>query len=160
MDIVTIGLWIFSAFALIISYIKRKEKTVVAVKMAKGMIQGMIGQIIGILLLIGLILNLLPPETVTNIANRSGTLVTTVFAAVLGSITLIPAFVAFPLVGSLVRMGTGVVPAAAFLTTLTMVGVVTFPMEKKEFGLKFTIYRNALSFIFAVGIALLMGVVL
>lgn len=58
----------------------------------------------------------------------------TVVSALVGSITLIPAFVAFPLVGSLVDVGASIVPAVAFLTTLTMVGIVTFPLEKKEFG--------------------------
>ena len=50
-------------------------------------------------------------------------------------------------------------PAVAFLTTLTMVGIVTFPLERREFGLKFTITRNALSFVFAMVIALVMGVI-
>ncbi|NLX74993.1 MAG: permease, partial [Synergistaceae bacterium] len=51
-----------------------------------------------------------------------------------------------------------VVPSVAFLTTLTMVGIVTFPLEKKEFGTKFTAIRNGFSFIFAIIIALIMGV--
>jgi len=40
------------------------------------------------------------------------------------------------------------------------VGVVTFPLEKKEFGAKFTAARNGLSFLFAIVIALLMGVIM
>ena len=48
----------------------------------------------------------------------------------------------------------------AFLTTLTMVGVVTFPLEKKEFGVKFTAVRNGLSFLFAIIIAYVMGVII
>ncbi|MPM49744.1 hypothetical protein SDC9_96475 [bioreactor metagenome] len=78
----------------------------------------------------------------------------------LGTITLVPAFIAFPLVGTLVGAGVSVVPAVAFLTTLTMVGVVTFPLEKREFGVKFTAVRNGLSFLFAIAIALVMGVIL
>jgi uncharacterized membrane protein YraQ (UPF0718 family) len=84
----------------------------------------------------------------------------TVLAAALGSVMLIPAFVAFPLVGSIVDMGASIMPAVAFLTTLTMVGLVTFNLEKKEFGAKFTITRNLLSFGMAIVISLLMGVVL
>jgi uncharacterized membrane protein YraQ (UPF0718 family) len=84
----------------------------------------------------------------------------TIISALVGSITLIPAFVALPLVGSFVDVGASIVPAVAFLTTLTMVGVVTFPLEKQEFGMKFTVTRNALSFIFAVIIALTMGVII
>jgi uncharacterized membrane protein YraQ (UPF0718 family) len=90
----------------------------------------------------------------------SNVLLTTILAALAGSITLIPAFVAFPLVGSLVKAGANIVPVVAFITTLTMVGIVTFPLEKKEFGTKFTLVRNLLSFGFAIVIALVMGVFL
>jgi uncharacterized membrane protein YraQ (UPF0718 family) len=83
-----------------------------------------------------------------------------IIAAIAGSITLIPAFVAFPLVGSLVNVGASIIPAVAFLTTLTMVGVVTFPLEKKEFGVKFALVRNLLSFVAALLIAMAMGVIL
>ena len=38
--------------------------------------------------------------------------------------------------------GVGIVPAVSFLTTLTMVGIVTFPLEKHEFGLKYSVVRN------------------
>jgi len=87
-------------------------------------------------------------------------LLATIASALLGTITFVPAFIAFPLVGTLVDAGVGVIPAVAFLTTLTMVGIVTFPLEKKEFGVKFTALRNGLSFIFAVIIALVMGVII
>jgi len=90
----------------------------------------------------------------------SQTFLSTVIGAIVGSITLIPAFVAFPLIGSLVDVGASIVPAVAFLTTLTMVGIVTFPFEKKEFGTKFALTRNVLSFIFAIIIALGMGIIL
>ncbi|NCC85807.1 MAG: permease, partial [Clostridia bacterium] len=67
---------------------------------------------------------------------------------------------AFPLVGSLVDAGASIIPGVAFLTTLTMVGAVTFPLEKQEFGTKFALTRNLLSFSFALLIAVLMGVIL
>lgn len=49
---------------------------------------------------------------------------------------------------------------AAFVTTLVMVGVITAPLEMKFFGKKFTFWRNLLSFIFALIIALIMGAIL
>ncbi len=67
---------------------------------------------------------------------------------------------AFPLVGSFVNVGASIIPAVAFLTTLTMVGIVTFPLEKKEFGFKFALVRNLLSFVAALVIAMAMGVIL
>ncbi len=41
---------------------------------------------------------------------------------------------------------------------LLMVGVITIPIEKKYFGLKVTLIRNFTSFVAALGIGLLIGV--
>jgi uncharacterized membrane protein YraQ (UPF0718 family) len=139
---------------------KGQEKTRQALKMAFGMGRGMLVSILSIIFLIGLLLTLLPPERIADYIGRQSLMVSTVIAAAFGTITLIPAFIAFPLVGTLVGAGVGVVPAVAFLTTLTMVGVVTLPLEKKEFGMRFAIVRNGLSFLFAIAIALVMGVLL
>lgn len=160
MDIFTLALWIITLIWFVISIVKDKEKTINSMKKSKKMMGSMMGQIIGILFLIDLILTFVPPELIRDYLGGSNTILSTVLAAALGSVTLIPAFVAFPLVGSIVDMGASIMPAVAFLTTLTMVGLVTFNLEKKEFGAKFTITRNLLSFGMAIVISLLMGVVL
>lgn len=160
MDIFTIIFWIIAVVLFCISVIKNKKKTFEAMKKSKGMMGNMMGEIIAIIFLIGLVLTFIPPETIKTILGSSNTVVSTFISAIVGSITLIPAFVAFPLVGSLVDVGASIVPAVAFLTTLTMVGIVTFPLEKKEFGTKFALIRNLLSFGFAIIIALVMGVLL
>lgn len=160
MDIFTIGFWIVGGILFIISIVKNKEKSKEAMKKSKGMMKNMIGDIIGIIFMIGLILTFIPPETIEKVLGSGNTLLSSLAAAIVGSITLIPAFVAFPLVGSFVDAGASIVPGVAFLTTLTMVGVVTFPLEKKEFGTKFAVTRNLLSFGAAISIAILMGVIL
>lgn len=160
MDIFTICLWIITIIWFLISITKDKKKTFNSIKMSSGLMKSMIGEIIGILFLIGLILTFIPPETIKQYLGQSNVLISTVISALAGSITLIPAFVAFPLVGSLAKAGASIVPIVAFLTTLTMVGFVTFPLEKREFGLKFALFRNSLSFGFAIIIALLMGVIM
>lgn len=160
MDPFTLVFWVVTLIWFIISMVKDKKRTLNSVKMSSGMMKHMAGEIIAILFLIGLILTFLPPETIKEYAGKSNSLITTVIFALVGCITLIPAFVAFPLAGSLVNAGASIVPVVAFLTTLTMVGVVTFSLEKKEFGTKFTLIRNSLSFVFAIVIALIMGVVL
>jgi len=160
MDIFTIIFWVIAIVLTIVSFVKDKKKTFAAMKKSKGMMGNMLGEIIGIIFLIGLILTFIPPDTIKTVLGSGNTFVSTVVSAIVGSITLIPAFVAFPLVGSLVGAGASIIPAVAFLTTLTMVGVVTFPLEQKEFGTKFALTRNVLSFGFAVVIALTMGVIL
>ncbi|MDD4083894.1 MAG: permease, partial [Sphaerochaetaceae bacterium] len=107
-----------------------------------------------------LILAVIPPATIAGYVASKNEFLATIVSAFFGTITLIPAFIAFPLVGTLVDAGVAVVPSVAFLTTLTMVGIVTIPLERKEFGSRFTLVRNCLSFLFAILIALLMGVFL
>lgn len=160
MDIFTIILWVITLTWFIWSIIKDKKKTFNSIKMSSGLMKTMIGEIIGILFLIGLILTFIPPDTIKYYLGQSNIFMSTIISAFVGSITLIPAFVAFPLVGSLINAGASIVPIVAFLTTLTMVGFVTFPLEKREFGVKFALIRNSLSFIFAVAIALFMGVII
>lgn len=160
MDIITKLFWVVTIIWFIISIIKDKSKTTNSIKMSGGLMKNMIGEILGILFLIGIILTFIPPTTIKNYMGGSNVFISTIISAIVGSITLIPAFVAFPLTGSLVNAGASIVPVTAFLTTLTMVGIVTFSLEKKEFGTKFTIVRNALSFIFAIVIALIMGVII
>lgn len=160
MDIFTIAIWLGTIVFLIISMAKDNRKTKRALKMAFGMGKGMLLSIISIIFLIGLVLTILPPQEIATFVEKQSLLLATIVSAVFGTITLIPAFIAFPLVGTLVDAGVGIVPSVAFLTTLTMVGLVTFPLEKKEFGLKFAMTRNLLSFVFAILIALVMGVVI
>lgn len=160
MDIFTLIFWAVAIVLTIISLVRNRQKTFAAMKKSKGMMGSMLSEILAIIFLIGLVLTFIPPETIKNALGSANVYLATVIAALAGSITLIPAFVAFPLVGSLVNAGASIVPAVAFLTTLTMVGVVTYPLEKKEFGKKFAVTRNLMSFGFAIAIALMMGVVL
>ncbi len=160
MDIFTIIFWIITLLLTLVSFWRNKEGTLVAMKKSKGMMGSMLGQIVGIIFIIGLILTFIPPDSIRSVLGSSNTFISTIIAALAGAITLIPAFVAFPLVGSLVSVGASIIPAAAFLTTLTMVGAVTYPLERKAFGTKFALTRNLLSLCLALVIALLMGVIL
>jgi len=146
--------------SLLISLKKDKQKTITTIKQARNMMKGMLSDIVGILLLIGLVITLIPAETIEQFIGSESGFFAVIMSAILGTITLIPAFVAFPLIGSLKANGAGIVTLTAFLTTLTMVGFLTMPLEIKTFGKKFTIIRNSVSFVFAIIIALSMGGVL
>lgn len=160
MDIFTLSFWGVSIALTGFSFAKSKRNTFDAMKKSKGMMGNMLGEIIAIIFIIGIVLTFIPPESIKSVLGSDNTTMATIIAAIAGSITLIPAFVAFPLVGSFVDVGASIVPAVAFLTTLTMVGVVTFPLEKREFGFKFAMTRNVFSFIAALGIAAVMGVLI
>lgn len=145
---------------LIYSIIKSKEKTKQAVKAAKGMFLNTFVEVVGIMAIIGLVLAFLPPDLIKSLLGRDSRVESTILGATIGTVTIMPAFIAFPLSKSLVQSGAHLVAISAFLTTLTMVGVATMPIEIKHFGTKFTLVRNGLSFVMALVIALFMGLFL
>lgn len=78
----------------------------------------------------------------------------------IGSITFMPGFVVFPLAGLLLEKGVSYVVLAAFTTSMMMVGVLTFQIEKEYFGTKLTIIRNLMGLLMAVIVSGVIGVVL
>lgn len=151
---------IITVILVIISAVKDKKRTQKAITVSKGMFFSTILDVLGILLLIGLLVTLIPPDLIKNILGGKNISLSTIWGGLIGTISIIPAFIAFPLSKTLLEGGAHSITIAAFLTTLTMVGIATFPLEVKSFGLRFTIWRNALSFIAAIAIALIMGVIL
>ena len=148
------------AVSLIVSLAKSKEKTKIAFKVAKKSLLKTAPALLAMLGIVGLILGLLTPEKISSLIGAEAGIFATLTAALIGSLTLIPSLVAFPLAGSLLRSGATVMTISAFITTLVMVGIVTFPMEMKVLGKRFTLLRNGLGIIAALLIAFLMGVIL
>ena len=142
------------------SFRKSKDKTVQGLKIAKGRFFEMAPEIIGILFLIGLFFSIFPHEAIKDVLGGPEPTLSILYGAAIGTVTIIPAFVAFPLSASLLNMGAHLTAVAAFITTLTMVGFLTAPIEIEYFGKKFTLIRNLASFIAALLIALGMGVLL
>jgi len=105
------------------------------------------------------VLTLIPNEMIAKLFASHGA-GNFILIALLGSLVTMPAPVAFPFAGSLLKLGANLPSLAAFITTLTMVGIVTAPMEIEYFGTRFTILRQVLSFILAIIIGVLMGVVI
>ena len=150
----------FLAMSFIFSIIKSRKKTVAAVKIAKGMFIGTFIEIVGVMAIVGLVLALLPPDLIKRLLGGGNIVISTIWGALIGSVTIMPAVIAFPLSKSLYQNGAHLAAVAAFLTTLTMVGVATFPIENRHFGRKFALTRNSISFAAAVLIAVLMGIIL
>jgi uncharacterized membrane protein YraQ (UPF0718 family) len=110
------------------------------------------------LILVSIVLFLVPEEVISNYLGSSNKFIGVLFASFFGSITLMPGFIAFPLCGILLKKGVAYTVLAAFTTTLMMVGVVTYPVEKKYFGVKVTIIRNAISLFIALIVAVMIGI--
>lgn len=156
----TVALYIVAFSALLVSFIKSKEKTKAALKKALKSFENILPQLLSILIIIGVTLSILTPENITKLFGEESGWYGVLIAAAIGSITMVPGFVAFPLAAAMLKAGAGYMQIAAFVSTLMMVGVVTIPVEVSYFGKKATALRNIAALCFSFVVALVMGVVL
>ena len=151
---------IFVLVSLIVSFYKSKEKSLEGLRIALKSFVKMMPIIIIIILFIGIIRGFLSKDIIIQYLGSSSGFLGIIFAGSVGSILHIPELVSFPLVASLIESGANIMVAATFITTLTMVGFVTLPVEIKFLGKKMAILRNLFSFIIALIIGVIMGVIL
>jgi len=149
-------LFIATIIILLISLIFDRQKTWKALKIGFRMFMNLLPAFLAVLIGVALVLTLLPKETLEKWMGSGSGPLGFIIAAVLGSIALIPGFVAYPLSAVLLKNGVSYPVLSVFITTLMMVGIVTLPIEKKYFGWKIAISRNVLSFIGAIIIGTLM----
>ena len=155
-----IALYGITAILLLWSWRSDRKKSVAALKKGWKAFENLLPQFLPIILLIGLGLAVLEPSTISRILGEESGLTGMALAAVLGSIILIPGFIAFPLAASLLAAGAGYGQIAMLLTTLMMVGIVTLPLESSYFGKRLAIERNALAFVYAVISSFVLGGIL
>lgn len=155
-----IVLYISAASLLAVSFFKDRGKTKAALKKAAKSFENILPQLLTLLCVIGIMLSVLNRETISLLLGNNSGLIGILIAAAIGSVTLIPGFISYPLAASLYRAGAGVAQIAAFLSTLMMVGVVTFPLETKYFGKKAAVLRNLLALVYSFALAFLMGGIL
>jgi uncharacterized membrane protein YraQ (UPF0718 family) len=156
----TITLYILTFVFLLLSFLKDKSKTKMALKKAWKSFENILPQFLSILIIIGIMLAILSTDTISKLVGQESGWVGMIIAGIIGSITLIPGFVAFPLAAALLKSGAGFMQIAVFISTLMMVGIVTMPVEIKYFGKKATFIRNGMAFMFSFVVAVVIGVVL
>jgi uncharacterized membrane protein YraQ (UPF0718 family) len=145
---------------LVLSLIKDRKKTGQAIKVALRTIARVLPMTIMVLVAIGLLLGLLPPGKIATLIGEQSGFMGIVVVALVGAVLFIPPLIAFPIVASLLEEGAPVMVAAAFVTTLTMIGFVSLPVEIRELGRRIAFLRNGFSFAATLIIALLIGVIL
>lgn len=153
-------LYVLAAAGLILSLIKDRKKTRMALKKAWKSFENILPQFLAILVIIDVAFAILTPETITKLLGANSGVWGVLAASLIGSITLIPGFVAFPMAAALLKSGAGYMQIAAFVSTLMMVGIVTLPMEIKMFGKRATLVRNISAYAFSLVAALVIGVIL
>ena len=148
-----------TALAVIASLIADRRKTLMGVRRGLRMFVKLLPTLVAVLAAVSLLMAAVSPATLERWLGGGGPV--PFFAAlIVGSIALIPGFVAFPLAGVLKDHGATTAVLAAFITTLLMVGVVTLPIEIRFFGRRIAVLRNLLAFGGAVVVALVMTVIL
>jgi len=151
-------LYIITGLALVISFIVSRERTVRALKIAGRQLMNILSAFLLMLILVSVVLFLVPDEFIINYLGISNKHVSVLTASVLGSVILMPGFIVFPLASVLLTKGVPYMVLSAFTTTLMMVGVLTFPVERAYLGTKVTIIRNIISFFIALVIAVITGI--
>ena len=144
---------------LAISFFKDKQKTKMSLKKAWKSFENILPQFLVVILLVGILLAVLNTEVISKLIGSNSGWLGVVLAALIGAVTLIPSFVAFPTAAMLLQSGAGYMQIGAFVSTLMMVGIVTMPVEMKYFGKRLTILRNVLAFFFSFIVAYIIGTV-
>ena len=153
----TIILYVIAGAALAFSLVKDRLKTSMALKKALKALEGILPQFLVVLALVAVILAVLNTETISRFIGSGSGFRGVLGASLVGAVTLIPGFVAFPAAAALMAGGAGATQIAAFVSSLMMVGVVTLPMEMKYFGKQAAIARNTLAFLFSIVAAVFVG---
>ncbi len=156
----TVLLYIITAILLCLSFIKDKRKTQKALIKAWKSLERILPQLLVVVLFVGLMLSILNEETINKLIGTDSGWLGVILASIVGSVTLIPGFIAFPTAAMLLAGGAGIMQIAAFVSTLMMVGIVTLPVEIQYFGKRLAIYRNALAFCFSFLVAFVIKTVL
>lgn len=140
------------------SGIASRDKTVQALKIAFKKFFAILPAFLIMLILVSIALFIFPDKTLLKYLGGHDPIRSVIFASLIGSMAIVPGFIAFPLCGILLSKGISYMVLSAFTTTLMMVGVVTYPIEKEYFGLKVTVMRNVISFGIALLVALATGI--
>lgn len=151
-------LYAITGLALAVSLVASREKTVKALKISGGRFTSILPAFLIMLVLVSVILFLVPDEVISDYLAGNNKFIGVLFASFFGCITLMPGFIAFPLAGILLTRGVSYMVLSVFTTTLMMVGVLTYPIEKQYFGAKVTMMRNAISLLIALVIAVVTGI--
>jgi uncharacterized membrane protein YraQ (UPF0718 family) len=145
---------------ILISALSNAPKTWQGLQKGLNMLLKILPPLITIIILISVFLGFVSQDMLIKYLGKEAGFGGVLLAALLGSIALIPGFIAYPLGMLLLHNGVSYEVIAVFITTLMMVGILTLPIEIRYFGVKVSLLRNGLSFLGALLIGVLMGMLL
>jgi uncharacterized membrane protein YraQ (UPF0718 family) len=152
-----IYIYIATAAVVLVSFLFSREKTLKALRITYKRFVKILPAFLTMLVIVSIVLFLIPEELISTYLSSNNRYVGVLIGAILGSVTLMPGFIAYPLCGILLKEGVAYMVLSAFSTTLMMVGVLTYPVEKAYLGAKVTLIRNLIGFAIALVVALATG---
>jgi len=156
----SVVLYLIALALLLVSFFKDKTKTKKSMKIAWASFIKLLPNAISIMLFVGITLAIVDQKVISSIIGSQSGILGSIIALIVGSIVLIPSFIAFPLGGALIKAGAGYTQIAALVSTVMAVGIVTLPMEIKYFNKAIALKRIVLSFLVCTIFTVVIGLVM
>ncbi len=110
--------------------------------------------ILGVIMLIALISTIISEDFYSRIFTKN-ILIDPLIGSSVGSILAGNPITSYVIGGELLKSGVSLIAVTSFIVAWVTVGIVQFPAEAMLLGKKFAIFRNILSFIFSIIVAVL-----
>lgn len=150
---------ILTVILTIVSFVFDKKKTLKGVKKGIMMFLKILPTLITVIIIVSVVLYFISDKVLMGYLGKDAGIWAYMSAAIIGSVSIIPGFIAYPLANILLKTGVSLSVLSVFITTLKMVGILTIPIEAKFFGYKIAIIRNSLSFIGAILVGGIMAII-
>ena len=132
----------------------QRERLRFTIKRTLSMFMGMLPIILGVMLLTGLLVKVVPADSVAQWFGGND-LVDAFLGAAAGSISAGHPLTSYVLGGELLTQGVSLVAVTAFLISWVTVGSIQLPAEALMLGWRFALLRNLVCFVFSILIAVL-----
>ena len=153
----SIILYSLAIVSIIISFIKDKSKTKESIILGLKSFENILPQFLFIIISIGILLSFLTTDTISKILGNSSGFIGIIIADIMGAITMMPTFVAFSLGNTLLLNGAGYAQVGTLVSSLVLIGLMTFPLEVKYIGKRAALLRNVIAFIFSIIVGITLG---
>jgi len=152
-------LYILTGVAVICSFFANRKKTKKALMIGLKKLWKITPPFISVLVSVAIVLYFVPDNMIVKYLGSASSYFGVITGTMIGSIAVMPGPIVYPLCKILLDRGVSYTIIAAFSSSLMMVGIFTFPIERAYFGTKFAVLRNIASLFTALIIALVFSLV-
>ena len=153
----SIILYSLAIILLIVSFIKDKGKTKKAIILGLKSFENILPQFLCIIITVGILLSFFNTDTISKILGNSSGFWGIILADIIGAIAMMPTFVAFSLGNTLLLNGAGYSQVGTLVSSLVLIGLMTFPLESKYIGKRAALLRNLIAFLFSIIVGIILG---